>query len=239
MNLTSLVALSQRAIAALESAQPLAQLAARLYVAHAFFLSGLTKIRDWDTTLALFQDEYHVPLLPPDVAAVMGTAGELVLPVLLALGLAGRFAAAGLFVVNVGGRGQPDGDRGAALQQHVFWGSLLIGLLLWGPGRWSLDRFVLPRLHRTAARTLAPLERPTQGPSMTLRRRHLLAVAAAAPLSRPRAGADRADWPRIEAAAQGPDGLLQRLGRQRAHQRLPAMGGGRTGAALAASSSST
>jgi putative oxidoreductase len=146
MNLASLVALSQRAIAALESAQPLAQLIARLYVAHAFFLSGLTKIRDWDTTLALFQDEYRVPLLPTHVAAVMGTAGELVLPVLLALGLAGRFSAAGLFVVNAVAVVSLMDIAGPALQQHVFWGSLLIGLVLWGPGRWSLDRFVVPRL---------------------------------------------------------------------------------------------
>jgi putative oxidoreductase len=33
----------------------------------------------------------------------------------------------------------------AALQQHVFWGSLLVGLLLWGPGRWSLDRWLVRR----------------------------------------------------------------------------------------------
>ncbi len=137
---------ARRAIAVLEQAQPLAQLAARLYVGHAFFLSGLTKIRDWDTTLALFMDEYHVPLLPANVAAVMGTTGELVLPVLLVLGLAGRFAAAGLFVVNAVAVVSLMEVAGPALQQHVFWGSLLIGLVLWGPGRWSLDRFVAPRL---------------------------------------------------------------------------------------------
>jgi putative oxidoreductase len=132
-----LTALSQRAIAALEKLQPLAQLAARLYIAQAFFLSGLTKLRDWDTTLALFADEYHVPLLPPNVAAVLGTAGELVLPVLLALGLAGRFAAAGLFVVNAVAVVSLMEVAGPALQQHVFWG-------------WSLDRFVAPRLSYTA-----------------------------------------------------------------------------------------
>ncbi len=137
---------ARHVIAALEQAQPLAQLAARLYVGHAFFLSGLTKIRDWDTTLALFMDEYHVPLLPANVAAVMGTAGELVLPVLLVLGLAGRFAAAGLFVINAVAVVSLMDIAGPALQQHVFWGSLLIGLLLWGPGRWSLDRYVAPRL---------------------------------------------------------------------------------------------
>ena len=46
-------------------------------------MSGLTKIRDWAITLALLQDEYHLPLLPPELAAYMSMAGELGLPVLL------------------------------------------------------------------------------------------------------------------------------------------------------------
>ena len=54
--------------------QPAAQRPARLYVGAAFFRSGLTKIADWETTLALFQDEYKVPLLPTHVAAVLGAA---------------------------------------------------------------------------------------------------------------------------------------------------------------------
>ncbi|HEY0821916.1 MAG TPA: DoxX family membrane protein, partial [Rhizobacter sp.] len=106
----------------------------------------LTKIHDWDTTLALFADEYQVPLLPPPVAAVMGTAGELVLPVLLLLGLGGRFAALGLSVVNAVAVLSLAEIAPAALQQHVFWGSLLLALLLWGPGKWSLDRLIAPRL---------------------------------------------------------------------------------------------
>ena len=144
--ITAALQTARQAIAVLEQAQPLAQLAARLYVAQVFFASGLTKLRDWETTVALFADEYHVPLLSPNVAALLGTTGELVLPVLLALGLAGRFAAAGLFVVNAVAVVSLADIPPAALQQHVFWGSLLIGLLLWGPGRWSLDRFVEPRL---------------------------------------------------------------------------------------------
>ena len=136
----------RRAVSALEALQPPALLAARLYVAQVFFLSGLSKLRDWDTTLALFADEYHVPLLPTDVAAVMGTAGELVLPVLLVLGLAGRFSALGLFVVNAVAVLSLAEIAPAALQQHQFWGSLLFGLLLWGPGRWSIDALWWRRL---------------------------------------------------------------------------------------------
>jgi len=49
--------------------QPLLLLGFRLYVARVFLLSGLTKIHDWSITVALFTDEYHVPILPPAVAA--------------------------------------------------------------------------------------------------------------------------------------------------------------------------
>lgn len=127
----------------LDHAQPLAALLARAYVAEGFFLSGLTKIRDWDTTLALFQDEYHVPLLPPTVAAVMGTAGELVLPVLLLFGLGGRFAALGLSVVNAVAVLSLSEIAPAALQQHLTWGVLLAYLALHGPGAWSADQLWL------------------------------------------------------------------------------------------------
>ncbi len=148
--LNPLLSLWGRLVAGLETLQPLAQLSARFYVAQVFFLSGLTKINDWDTTLALFADEYQVPLLSPAVAAFAGTAGELVLPVLLLLGLAGRLAALGLSVLNVVAVVSLAEIAPAALQQHVFWGSLLIALLLWGPGRWSLDRVLEPRLMRVA-----------------------------------------------------------------------------------------
>ena len=133
---------------ALNMLQPAAALLARLYIAQVFFLSGLTKLRDWDITVALFTDEYHVPLLPPATAAFLGTAGELVLPVLLVLGLAGRFPALGLFVVNAVAVISLSEIAPAALQQHVFWGTLLAGLAIYGGGPWSLDRWLAPTLQR-------------------------------------------------------------------------------------------
>lgn len=132
----------------LEALRPLAALAARLYVAQVFWLAGLGKLRDWDITLALFADEYHVPLLPSAWAAVLGTGGEVLLPVLLVLGLGGRVPALGLSVVNAVAVLSLAEIAPAALQGHVFWGSLLAALALWGSGPWSLDAWLAPRLRR-------------------------------------------------------------------------------------------
>jgi len=121
-------------------------LAIRLHVANAFFKSGLTKIEDWDKTVFLFQEEYRVPLLPPEVAAFLGTFGELVFPVLLALGLAGRLSALSLSVVNlmaVVSYWHVLGGNPAALSHHFYWGALLLVTALHGPGRLSVDHWVL------------------------------------------------------------------------------------------------
>ena len=144
--LARLLAAWELLVRLLDSLQPPAALLARLYVAQVFFAAGLTKLRDWSVTLALFQDEYRVPVLPPEVAAVLGTTGELVLPVLLVLGLAGRFAALGLSVMNGVAVLSLAEVAPAALQQHVFWGSLLAALAIYGVGPWSLDRWLGPRL---------------------------------------------------------------------------------------------
>jgi putative oxidoreductase len=134
--------------------QPLLLLAARLYVALVFFKSGRVKIADWSSTLALVRDEYKVPVLPPDLAAFVGTFGELVFPLLIALGIAGRFGAAGLFVVNLMAvLSYPQlfaFECPAGLNAHFYWGSLLAALVAFGPGRFSIDALVLRRLGLSA-----------------------------------------------------------------------------------------
>ncbi|MEY2952781.1 MAG: hypothetical protein RLZZ401_868, partial [Pseudomonadota bacterium] len=72
----------------------------------------------------------------------MGTAGEIVLPVLLVLGLLGRIPALGLFVVNIVAVISLMEAAPAALQQHVTWGVLLAALVLFGSGKWVLDSLV-------------------------------------------------------------------------------------------------
>jgi putative oxidoreductase len=132
----------------LDKLQPLLLLGFRLYVARVFLMSGLTKIHDWSITLALFTDEYHVPLLPPSIAAILGTATELSMPVLLALGLATRFGAFVLFFFNiiavVSYAALPD----IAVKDHILWGTMILVLLLCGPGRISLDYWLERRLLR-------------------------------------------------------------------------------------------
>ena len=121
---------------------PAGDLAIRLWVANVFFKSGLTKLANWDGTLALFANEYQVPLLSPTLAAYAGTATELIFPVLLALGLGTRFTAFALFVFNIiAVVSYPDvGEVG--LKDHQHWGLLLLVPLLHGAGKLSLDHFL-------------------------------------------------------------------------------------------------
>lgn len=123
----------------------LAQAAARLYVAWVFFASGLTKLRDWETTLFLFEYEYSVPLLPFGPAAYLATFGEILLPALLVIGLASRFAAVGLFVINIVAMISLEEIAPAALYLHYIWGILLLQVFIWGGGLISIDRWA----HRT------------------------------------------------------------------------------------------
>ncbi len=71
-------------------------LGVRWWIAWQFLKSGWLKINSWDTTLFLFKEEYHVPFVPPELAAVAGTGGELIFPDLLIVGLFGRLSAVGL-----------------------------------------------------------------------------------------------------------------------------------------------
>lgn len=145
-----------RLISWLQACAPALDLAIRLYVANVFFRSGLLKIGNWDGTLYLFENEYKVPLLAPVAAAWLGTFAELFFPVLLALGLAARFAALSLFAFNivaVVSFWRVLGENQAALNAHWYWGVLLAVTLFHGPGQLSLDHWIRRRRARAALET--------------------------------------------------------------------------------------
>ena len=119
----------------------------RLWIAWQFLKSGWLKVNSWDTTLFLFKEEYRVPFVTPEFAAVAGTGGELFFPVLLALGLFGRLSALGLSAVNamaVFAYAHVLLSEGfeAALGQHYLWGIMLLVIAVYGPGKFSLDHLL-------------------------------------------------------------------------------------------------
>ena len=115
------------------------QLLFRLAIAGVFFRAGLTKIASWEPAVALFRDEYRVPVLSPEIAAALATTFELGCSILLVVGLAtrlatlpllGMIAVIQLFVYP------------SAWPEHLTWASILLFLLVRGPGHLSLDYLV-------------------------------------------------------------------------------------------------
>jgi putative oxidoreductase len=129
----------------LDKLQPIFALAMRLYVARVFIMSGWLKVSRWDSTLALFQNDYHVPVLSPQVAAVLGTSAELGLPILLALGIGTRAAALALFLFNIVAVISYPDLSDAGLKDHYLWGALMLVIAIYGPGRLSVDHWFVRR----------------------------------------------------------------------------------------------
>jgi putative oxidoreductase len=117
----------------------------RFAVATVFWDSGTTKLANWDATLQLFEDEYKLPLLPPDIAAHVGASIELSTPVLLVLGFLTRPAALVLLgmtsVIEVFVYPQ-------AWPTHIQWAAMLLVLLCRGGGRFSIDELLRRRFSR-------------------------------------------------------------------------------------------
>ncbi|CAH8241557.1 membrane protein [Vibrio aestuarianus] len=119
---------------------PLLLLFCRLWVARAFFNSGLVKIASWDSTLYLFELEYQVPILPWELAAYLGTAAELTLPIFVALGLLSRPMALALFIFNIVAVISYPVLWEQGFYDHQLWGLMLLLVVIWGAGPISLDK---------------------------------------------------------------------------------------------------
>jgi putative oxidoreductase len=126
----------------LDRLNPAVSLLFRIWIAAIFWQAGLTKIASWDATLYLFNYEYSVPLLPPELAAYLGTGVELLMPALLALGLATRFSALVLFLFNIAAVISYPTLNEIGLKDHQYWGLMLLVPLCYGPGLLSLDALI-------------------------------------------------------------------------------------------------
>ena len=128
------------------------QLLFRLAVAGVFLRPGLGKIASWESTVALFREEYRVPVLPPEVAAVMASGVEVGYSILLLVGLATRVATLPMLgmIATIQLFVYPQ-----AWPEHLIWTSILVFLLTRGGGTLSLDHAIATaratRPHRAEA----------------------------------------------------------------------------------------
>lgn len=144
----SMASLRQSATSALARILPpsLLLLVQRFGIAAIFFQSARTKVEGWftisDGTYELFRSEYALPLIKPEIAAVMATVSEHLFSVLLVLGLCTRLSAMALLgmtlVIEI--FVYPD-----AWPTHLSWAGLLLPLIAMGGGRLSLDRLLFGR----------------------------------------------------------------------------------------------
>ena len=120
----------------------------RLAVGLVFWNSGRTKVKGWnifevnDTTLFLFREEYKLPIVPAELAALAAQVAEHVLPALLIVGLATRFSALGLLIMTLVIQifVYPN-----AYVVHGTWAAILLMLIKYGPGKFSIDYLIYRR----------------------------------------------------------------------------------------------
>jgi len=132
---------------------------ARFSIAAVFWKSGETKIQGFavdivnreftlgwprlsDSVVDLFRDEYHLPLIPPEIAATMAAFAEHFLPILILLGIATRLSALGLLgmTMTIQLFVYPD-----AYPTHGTWAAVLLYLMVHGPGKLSVDHWIARR----------------------------------------------------------------------------------------------
>jgi putative oxidoreductase len=148
----SLLGTAQRLLSLLDRVPfSIAQFLLRVSVGAIFWDAGLTKIKSWSSTVALFQNEYHVPVLPPDIAAAMAAGIELICPVLLVLGLGTRLATIPMLVQTLVIEIFVYPEEWV---EHLTWIAILLVLLLRGPGAIALDALVSKRLLEKGATPL-------------------------------------------------------------------------------------
>jgi putative oxidoreductase len=124
---------------------PILLLFTRLWVASIFLKSGYLKITTWDSTLYLFEEEYQVPIIPWELAAYIGTAAEIILPIFMILGLLTRPMAAVLFIFNIAAVISYPVLWDGGFYDHQLWGLMILINVVWGAGFISADQLLKKR----------------------------------------------------------------------------------------------
>jgi putative oxidoreductase len=122
---------------------PVMMLVLRVWIGHVFWVSGVLKASDWDTTITLFTYEHPVPFLPVSLAAFMGTAFELLCPILLVFGLATRLSTLPLIVMTL-----VIHYTYLETTEHYYWLMILGVILCKGPDALSVDAWIRKRYGR-------------------------------------------------------------------------------------------
>lgn len=122
---------------AIEAIWPFIDLSVRIAIAQYILRSGLAKAFDWETTLLLATYEYPVSWMPPEIAAALGLAIELVGPILIALGLLTRPAALALGALTIVAQ-----SVYVPTTTNLFLIAILLSYLVNGSAAFSLDRLL-------------------------------------------------------------------------------------------------
>lgn len=118
--------------------QPLALLAARFCMFMIFYKAGSAKVSNWPGTLFLFENEYNVPYIPHELAAYMATSMECIGSVLLLIGFLSRPMAFGFLIMTA----VIEFLVYPGLSVHKIWAILLGMILIFGPGKLSVDHWI-------------------------------------------------------------------------------------------------
>lgn len=121
--------------------QAILLLVIRLWIANIFLKSGLLKLQSWEATLSLFTDDYNLPLMSPQIAAVLATIAEIGAGGLILFGFFTPFAALLLFMVTL----TIELFVFPGTNDHYHWMMLCGVLFAFGGGKLSIDALIFKK----------------------------------------------------------------------------------------------
>lgn len=139
--MNKLLNLSQLLLSKAPILQSLTLLTIRLWIANVFLRSGILKLQSWESTVSLFASEYQLPILPPLLAAILGTIVEILAGLLVLAGGLTRISAFALLILTL----TIELLVYPGTNDHYHWMLLLATLIAFGGGKLSLDNLFLSR----------------------------------------------------------------------------------------------